>query len=292
MTSQNNARPTDSTTRGEGTPTSTGAVLEERHSQPYDHAHDDRHIHGQLGLAAAAYLTGDADVWPFEKEGFKPRSREEDLRRGAALALAEAERFARAVDGATLPVEVREVYHGLLAREPVRGDLRASVGEFEHPRRVVMRHKTPDELQRAGKPLAWAITAPLHAPGGALADFAGEIAQFVASLYLASEVPAQPGVPEVCAAVLSGDEAATSAAWALHQAQMAHAGAGEVEGEVLTWMLDHTLALSRKEDWSHHEQTLFGGVIGSLHLHLGKRVGDAVADAMLWRLWQRHAGEA
>ncbi len=34
--------------------------------------HDVCHVAGDLALAAAAYVLGDADLWPFELEAFKP----------------------------------------------------------------------------------------------------------------------------------------------------------------------------------------------------------------------------
>lgn len=64
--------------------------------------HDDqRHQEGDLGRAGAAYALKSAGVrtakkhWPWGDEGWKPKSKREDLIRAAALIVAEIERLDR-----------------------------------------------------------------------------------------------------------------------------------------------------------------------------------------------------
>lgn len=58
--------------------------------------HDDRHANGELACAAACYVIGDAERWPWHKSWWKPRSRRSNLVRAAALIVAEIERLDRA----------------------------------------------------------------------------------------------------------------------------------------------------------------------------------------------------
>lgn len=93
-------------------------VLEERQRQileeGFTHAHDDAQADGAIARAAACYARGpqfetphkmgdgqgnllDVPVnWPWHPVLWKPRSRREDLVRGAAMMLAEIERIDRA----------------------------------------------------------------------------------------------------------------------------------------------------------------------------------------------------
>lgn len=64
--------------------------------------HDDKHIDGSMGLAAAAYATAyqdeigyGASLWPWEWEWWKPKDRRRDLVRAGALIVAEIERLDR-----------------------------------------------------------------------------------------------------------------------------------------------------------------------------------------------------
>ena|SRR3990172_2251773 len=66
--------------------------------------HDDHHKNGEIALAAACYALESADqcslgifkqIWPWEKEWWKPRTRRRNLMRAAALLVAEIERFDR-----------------------------------------------------------------------------------------------------------------------------------------------------------------------------------------------------
>jgi hypothetical protein len=72
----------------------------------YDHAHDDDHSGGDLGLAAMAYIScsllgshpsSDAvpGWWPWEKSSFRSKGRRQDLVRAAALVVAAIERLDR-----------------------------------------------------------------------------------------------------------------------------------------------------------------------------------------------------
>lgn len=84
------------------------AVIAERHRQKdvegWDEAHDDKHDHGDLGVAGAAYLLSGSgyafkgrQTWPWNNTWWKPdvvRPRR-DLVRGLALGLAELEKLDR-----------------------------------------------------------------------------------------------------------------------------------------------------------------------------------------------------
>lgn len=87
----------------------TQAVIAERFRQieaeGWDAAHDDAHARGELAKAGSAYaafagagkLGGRApNLWPWEVEWFKPVGFRRDLVKGAALILAEGEKFDRA----------------------------------------------------------------------------------------------------------------------------------------------------------------------------------------------------
>jgi hypothetical protein len=93
------------------------AVIAERHRQidaeGWDTAHDDLHAHGELAAAGAAYaltaekhLTNGPDVvndrliyvpkfWPWDIAWFKPVGFRRDLVRGAALLIADGEKWDR-----------------------------------------------------------------------------------------------------------------------------------------------------------------------------------------------------
>lgn len=58
--------------------------------------HDDRHSHGEIARAAAAYAAGDSSLWPWEPRGVKLSSdRLRDLAKAGALIVAEMERLMR-----------------------------------------------------------------------------------------------------------------------------------------------------------------------------------------------------
>lgn len=94
-------------------------IFAERASQRsrWGEDHDDEHAKGQLARAAAAYAASDESLWPFA-DGWKPRSRREDLVRAAALLIAEIERMDRFDESFQAP-EVRAM-HAALASAPFR----------------------------------------------------------------------------------------------------------------------------------------------------------------------------
>ncbi len=77
--------------------------------ESFDPAHDNQHDAGELAAAAATYallaaglisMEGDTEInpsqiWPWEKEWFKPKDRRRDLVRAGALIAAEIERLDR-----------------------------------------------------------------------------------------------------------------------------------------------------------------------------------------------------
>lgn len=75
-------------------------IATERHRQKtkegYDPAHDDQHVDGEIGEAAAAYLHGDGSWWPWDTNGFKPwGGRTRNLVVAGALIAAEIDRIQR-----------------------------------------------------------------------------------------------------------------------------------------------------------------------------------------------------
>jgi hypothetical protein len=76
-----------------------GDIAAERHRQRrvegYHPLHDDTHCDGELARAAAAYITGDITLWPWDRTYWKPKTRRSDLVRAAALLVAEIERLDR-----------------------------------------------------------------------------------------------------------------------------------------------------------------------------------------------------
>lgn len=80
-------------------------VEAERHRQVtkegYTAQHDDEHTDGAIAIGAAAYCLSAAtcglapDIWPFERDAFKPRGGRDDLIRAAAMIVAEIERLDR-----------------------------------------------------------------------------------------------------------------------------------------------------------------------------------------------------
>jgi hypothetical protein len=87
-------------------------VMAERHRQMmvegWTAKHDDEHGDGSMALAAAAYAIAGTDtvprtaldlppnIWPWDREWWKPKDARRNLVRAAALILAEIERLDRA----------------------------------------------------------------------------------------------------------------------------------------------------------------------------------------------------
>lgn len=94
-------------------------ILAERTSQrsKWGVEHDDEHLDGELANAAMAYISSNHKLWPFA-DGWKPRSRREDLVRAAALLIAEIERLDRRDESFQAP-EVRAM-HAAEAPAPIR----------------------------------------------------------------------------------------------------------------------------------------------------------------------------
>lgn len=57
--------------------------------------HDDDCDDGELAYAAAAYVLGSPEIWPFDPDGLKVKSERENYVRAAALLIAEIERLDR-----------------------------------------------------------------------------------------------------------------------------------------------------------------------------------------------------
>lgn len=77
-------------------------IAEERRRQVEEEGwtpdHDDCHVDGELGEAAAAYAAihdGADTLWPFSDEWFKRTTRRRDLIKAGALIVAEIERLDR-----------------------------------------------------------------------------------------------------------------------------------------------------------------------------------------------------
>jgi hypothetical protein len=84
-------------------------IIAERHRQitaeGWTVDHDDRHMPGEMALAAASYCMTSfphrdmeqtaKNVWPWKDSWFKPKTRRRDLIRAAALIVAEIERLDR-----------------------------------------------------------------------------------------------------------------------------------------------------------------------------------------------------
>lgn len=71
------------------------AIIAERRRQRtelgYSRDHDRSHGASELLRAGRAYLTGDVNLWPWERTGFKPRTHIRNLVRAGALFLAAAD---------------------------------------------------------------------------------------------------------------------------------------------------------------------------------------------------------
>jgi hypothetical protein len=77
-------------------------VLDERNRQIHDEGwtteHDDQYAKGELAQAAVCYARGDAWLWPWSRDWWKPKDERANLVRAAALLIAEIERLDRARD--------------------------------------------------------------------------------------------------------------------------------------------------------------------------------------------------
>lgn len=66
----------------------------------YDAAHDDKHIFGELAVAAASFAANDPSLYPWGHFPVHEDGRRERLIKAAALLVAEIERFDRSNEGA------------------------------------------------------------------------------------------------------------------------------------------------------------------------------------------------
>lgn len=77
----------------------------QKSSERFGTTHDDRHVDGELALAAACYAISGIDkdyltraikwLWPWDRAWWKPKDRRRDLVRAGALIIAEGDRLDR-----------------------------------------------------------------------------------------------------------------------------------------------------------------------------------------------------
>jgi hypothetical protein len=88
------------------------------HVEGFTEEHDDKHIGGQMALAAAGYALASASpdrekamisptIWPWDGNWWKPTNRRRDLVKAGALILAEIERLDRAASGSEAVAIIR-----------------------------------------------------------------------------------------------------------------------------------------------------------------------------------------
>jgi hypothetical protein len=69
--------------------------LRQIEEEGWDEKRDDMHTPDEFMFAGYAYLCNDEELWPWDQESFKPRSRAENLKRAGALFLAGSDWFQR-----------------------------------------------------------------------------------------------------------------------------------------------------------------------------------------------------